>query len=235
MCGRYTLDVSATSLAEAFGLAPIGFRVERHWNISPGQHIIVVRPDRGGRVADVARWGLVPVWSRDPNQGPMPFNARAETAAQKPTFRDAFRHRRCLVPATGFYEWQKDGRSSQPYLIRTRERGVFAFAGLWEDWQGPAGVLRTACILTLPPNAFMAQLHNRMPAVLPQEAWPTWLDPGTEPESLSHLLSMGVGQPLNAWPVGPAVGSVQNEGLELAVPIGEALTRAGEGEADPPS
>ncbi|MBK8727626.1 MAG: SOS response-associated peptidase [Holophagaceae bacterium] len=109
MCGRYTLTVSTDTLAKAFDLAPIGFRMERHWNIAPGQHVIVIRPEKDRRAADLARWWLVPSRLKDPLHGSRPINARAETVAKKPSFRAALRHKRCLVPASGFYEWRKEG------------------------------------------------------------------------------------------------------------------------------
>lgn len=219
MCGRYTLDVSAETLAKAFDLAPIGFRVERHWNIAPGQHVIVVRPDKGRRIADQARWGLVPAWSKDPDVGPRPINARAETVATKPTFRDAFRHGRCLVPASGFYEWQTEGGRKQPMYIRPKDGGLLAFAGLWATWEGPEGPLQTVCILTTTPNELMAPIHDRMPVILPASEWRPWLDPESEPESIQGLLDPCPAGQLAVQAVGPEVGNVRNDSPALIAPL----------------
>lgn len=211
MCGRYTLDVSAETLAKAFGLAPIGFRVERHWNIAPGQHVIVVRPDKGGRLADQARRGLVPAWSKDPASGPRPINARAETVATKPTFRDAFRHGRCLVPASGFYEWKAEGGRKQPWYIHPRDGGLLAFAGITTVWDGPEGPLRTVCIVTTTPNELMAPIHHRMPVTLGREGWETWLDANSPAEALKGMLMPCPADVLEARPVSARVGNMHND------------------------
>ncbi|MFN8011326.1 MAG: SOS response-associated peptidase [Holophagaceae bacterium] len=218
MCGRYTLDASTETLAKAFGVAPIGFRVERHWNIAPGQYVIVVRPNKGGRLADQARWGLVPAWAKDPSSGPRPINARAETVATKPTFRDAFRHSRCLVPASGFYEWKADGGRKHPWYIHPRDGGLLAFAGLTAVWEGPEGPMRTVCIVTTTPNELMAPIHDRMPVILPGEAWTPWLDETTPGEVLKSMLVPVSSNHLTAHRVGHAVGRVQYDGPELIAP-----------------
>ena len=139
MCGRYTFTFDAKSLTEAFGLVPPGFVIEKGYNIAPGQHIVIVRPERGQRVADVAFWGLIPGWTKDPNVAAKPINARAETLDEKPSFRTAFRRKRCIVPASGFYEWKAGGKTKQPFYIHPTDGDLFAFAGLLEDWQGPNG------------------------------------------------------------------------------------------------
>ena len=219
MCGRYTLDVSAETLAKAFDLAPIGFRVERHWNIAPGQHVIVIRPDRGRRIADQARWGLVPAWSKKPNAGPRPINARAETVATRPTFRDAFRHGRCLVPASGFYEWKAEGGRKQPMVIHPKGGGLLAFAGLRATWEGPEGPLHTVCILTTTPNELMAPIHDRMPVILDPKNWEAWLEPGTPHQDLEALLVPCPASSLLAHAVGSAVGNVRNDDPGLVRPV----------------
>lgn len=221
MCGRYTLTVSAKTLAEAFHLAPIGFRVERHWNIAPGQYVIVIRPETDQRIADRARWGLVPSWSKDPTTGPRPINARAETVAEKPTFREAFRHKRCLIPASGFYEWKKDGSQKQPFYIHPVGEEFFAFAGLMENWQGPEGELQTTCILTTTPNSLMAKIHDRMPVILPKAAWEAWLDPSTASIVLKALLVPYPPEQIAAHPVSASVGNPVNDGPELILALGK--------------
>lgn len=215
MCGRYTLTVSAKTLAEAFHLAPIGFRVERHWNIAPGQYVIVIRPETDRRIADVAQWGLVPSWSRDPTTGRRPINARAETVAEKPTFREAFRNKRCIIPASGFYEWRKEGAQKQPFYIHPVGEELFAFAGLMENWKGPDGELHTTCILTTTPNALMAKIHDRMPVILPKTAWEAWLHASPDSNDLKALLVACPSELMAAHSVGASVGNVRNDAPEL--------------------
>jgi len=172
MCGRYTFTLSAKSLGEAFGLVPPGFAIKDGYNIAPGHYIVIVRPEHGKRVADVAFWGLIPSWVEDPNTAPKPINARAETLEEKSTFRTAFRRKRCIIPASGFYEWKAEGKEKQPFYIHPTEEKLFAFAGLMEDWPGPNGeVMVSACIITTEPNEVMAQIHNRMPVILPKTSW----------------------------------------------------------------
>ncbi len=220
MCGRYTFTFDAKSLAEAFALVPPGFTIVKGYNIAPGQHIVIVRPERDHLVADVAHWGLIPGWSKDPNTSPKPFNARAETLAVKPTFRGAFRRKRCLVPASGFYEWRTEGKVKQPFYIYPKDNDLFAFAGLMEDWQGPNGeVMISACIITIPPNDLMAAIHGRMPAILPKTQWKAWLDPAAQVRELQPLLVPYPSDLMRAHPVGQAVGNVHNDGPELILPV----------------
>ena len=214
--------MSAETLAEAFHLASIGFRVERHWNIAPGQYVIIIRPETDHRIADRARWGLVPSWSKNPTTGPRPINARAETVAEKPTFREAFRHKRCLIPASGFYEWRKDGSQKQPFYIQPVGEELFAFAGLMENWKGPEGDLQTTCILTTTPNTLTAQIHDRMPVILPETAWEKWLNPSSDPKGLMELLAPFPAEQMDLHPVGVLVGNVGNDGPELIEPNEES-------------
>jgi len=171
MCGRYTFTFDANSLAEAFGMVPPGFDIVKGYNIAPGQHIVIVRPEKGQRVADLAHWGLIPGWVKDPSAGHSPINARAETITEKPTFRTAFKKKRCIVPATGFYEWKAEGKAKQPFYIHPTDGDLFAFAGLMEDRKGADGqVIVSACIITTEPNTLMAEIHNRMPVILPRSS-----------------------------------------------------------------
>jgi len=221
MCGRYTFTFDAKTLAEAFDLVPPGFTIVKGYNIAPGQHIIIVRPEGGRRLADVAYWGLIPGWVKDPNTSPKPINARAETLAEKPTFRGAFRRKRCLIPASGFFEWQATGGGKQPFYIHPADDTPFAFAGLVEDWQGPNGELMiSACIITTEPNTLMAPIHNRMPAILPRAHWDAWLDPAAQVRELQPLLVPYPADLMRAHPVSPAVGHVHNDGPELILPVG---------------
>ncbi len=221
MCGRYTFTFTASSLTEAFGLVPPGFTIREGYNIAPGQYIVIVRPERDQRVADVAFWGLIPGWVKDPNAFSKPINARAETLEEKPSFRGAFRRKRCLIPASGFYEWKSEGRAKLPFYIHPANAGEpFAFAGLMEDWHGPHGeVMVSACIITTEPNTLMAPIHNRMPVILPREAWPLWLDPAAQTRELRPLLVPCPAEGMAAHPVGQAVGDVRNDGPELVLPL----------------
>jgi putative SOS response-associated peptidase YedK len=190
MCGRYTLTSPAQQIAELFGvLVPAVSWVSRY-NIAPGTEIPVVRASaEGGRQLDSLHWGLAPSWMAErPTRRPM-INARSETVAEKPSFRSAFRKRRCLVPADGFYEWQKGPGGKKPYLMRRPDHAPFALAGLWEHWEDGAGETLTSCaLLTTTPNGQMEAIHDRMPVVLAPEAWASWLDTETSPDKLSPLL-----------------------------------------------
>jgi len=223
MCGRYTFTFDASSLAEAFGLVPPGFHIVKGYNIAPGQHVVIVRPERAARVADLAFWGLIPGWVKDPNTGPRPINARAETLEEKATFRTAFRRKRCLIPASGFYEWKTEGKTKQPFYIHPREGDLFAFAGLLEDWQGPHGeIMISTCIITTQPNELMAGIHDRMPVILPRDTWSAWLDPAAQTRELHPLLRPYPSKLMLAHPVGSAVGNVHNDGPELIQPVGHS-------------
>ena len=220
MCGRYTFTFDAKSLADAFGMVPPGFDIVKGYNWAPGQYVVIVRPEKGQRVADVAFWGLIPSWVKDPNTSPKPINARAETLEEKPTFRTAFRRKRCIVPASGFYEWKADGKTKLPFYIHPTDGDLFAFAGLMEDWQGPNGeVMVSACIITTEPNDLMAEIHNRMPVILPRDAWGLWLDPAAQVREVQPLLVPCPAELMAAYPVSSAVGNTRNDGPELILPL----------------
>ena len=196
MCGRYVLTSDGQTLARVFNAEP-GVTVKPRYNIAPSQPIPIIRasqqpPDKGpGRRLVMVRWGLVPRWADDPSIGYRMINARAETAASKPAYRAAMKYRRCLVPADGFFEWQKQpGGGKQPHLIQMADGAPFAFAGLWEHWQDENGnELETATILTTDPNPLLARLHDRMPVILPAEHYDAWLDPANQhPNQLTPLL-----------------------------------------------
>lgn len=219
MCGRFTLHLGADDLAREFGLVFSGLHIEKRFNIAPGQLVIVVRPAKGARVLEFMEWGLVPAWSKDPKAGPRPINARAETLAEKPMFRGPFRTGRCLIPASGFYEWKAEGKAKAPWYIRPKDGPLFAFAGLTSLWEGPEGELRTCTIVTTSPNALMAALHNRMPAILPREHWEAWLDPEQRDLArLTELLAPCPPEDMVAHPVGPAVGNPRNDHPALVEP-----------------
>jgi len=188
MCGRYTLSAPPKTLTEWFELAvPAPADLAPRWNVAPSQPVAIV-PNRGPRAVALARWGLVPYWATDPSVGARQINARAETLRTRPAFRDAYRLRRCLVLADGFYEWRGRGAGRTPMLIRRRDGAPFAFAGVWDTWRGGPDPLRTCAIVTTAPNALVAPIHDRMPVVLPRAAWAAWLAPGEAPVDLDPLL-----------------------------------------------
>lgn len=193
MCGRFVLTTPAQAIAEAFGVEPPSDLAPRY-NVAPGQPIAVVRVTRpgGGRALDRLRWGLVPSWAKERPRAVTLINARSDTASSKPAFRAAFRRHRCLVPASGFYEWEArpGGGRKQPWLFTLRGSGPFAMAGLWERWRPPEGPPLESCtILTTEPNDLVAPVHDRMPVLLPEASWDEWLDPESiDPSRLQAML-----------------------------------------------
>ncbi len=224
MCGRFSIYATSQELADGTLCELLaGFHEERRYNIAPGQWVIVVRPEKGQRVPELAQWGLVPSWAKAPMDGPRPINARAEGIEAKPTFRGAFRHGRCLIPASGFFEWQARGKRKQPYFIRPRGgAGIFTFAGLFSTWAGPEGELHTCTIITTTPNALMAELHDRMPAILSRADQAAWLDP--ENRKAAALLRPYPAEAMEAFPVGAAVGNPRHDRPELVAPLPGPLT-----------
>ena len=222
MCGRFALHATSEELARGLHCPALaGYRVEARYNIAPGQWILVVRPERDALEPGLAQWGLVPSWARDPREGPRPINARAEGIEAKPTFRGAFRHGRCLVPASGFYEWKTEGGRKQPWYIRPAGGGTFSFAGLVSTWAGPEGELTTCAVVTTAANALMAPLHDRMPVILAPEDRAAWLDPGNR--HAADLLRPCPAADMEAWPVGAAVGNPRHDGPDLILPEGSGV------------
>lgn len=179
MCGRFSLKTTPEILADEFHFEEL-LDAKPRYNIAPSQLMASVRLPFGSTTREgvMLRWGLIPSWAKDPAIGMKLINARAETVAEKPSFRKAFRQRRCLVLADGFYEWRKDGRVKQPYYIRMKDERPFAFAGLWEHWTNADGhILETCALLTTKPNELMSLIHNRMPVILNPDAYDPWLDP----------------------------------------------------------
>ena len=210
MCGRFTLFEADTILSKDFG-APISFELQPRYNIAPTQQILAVRHSIGreGREAVLLRWGLIPHWAKDTSIGTRMINARAETVGEKPAFRSAFRSRRCLVPSSGFYEWKMEERRKQPYFIRPRGRTSFAFAGLWEMWQGPEGSVVESCtLITTESNELISKIHDRMPVILPPSDYTLWLDPGiSDGRRLIPLLKQYPTNELELFPVGAIVNN----------------------------
>jgi putative SOS response-associated peptidase YedK len=223
MCGRFTLRVSAKSLAGAFGVAESSLFPPRY-NIAPTQPIAVVRMalEDSDRELVALRWGLIPTWADDPAIGNRLINARAETAATKPSFRSAFKRRRCLIPADGFYEWQKVGTGKQPHFITMQDGKPFAFGGLWEHWQNreDGEVIESATILTTEANDLMRPLHDRMPVILEPKDYGRWLDlQATDSGELQALLVPYGGDDLTAFLVGTLVNNPRNESPRCVEPL----------------
>ncbi|MBW8268881.1 SOS response-associated peptidase [Caldovatus aquaticus] len=223
MCGRYVLQRGPAALAAHFGTVGPLPNFAPSWNLAPTQDGLVVRrhPETGARHLDALRWGLVPHWARDASLGARLINARAESLAEKPAFRDAFRKRRCLVPADAFYEWRQEGAPGspkRPYAVARADGAPMAFAGLWEGWRAPDGtVVRSYAIVTTAANAKLAALHARMPAILPPEAWPLWLGEEEAPTeaALRALLRPFPDAGLAVWPVSPRVNRAGQNGAGL--------------------
>lgn len=226
MCGRFVLGASAEQLELLFDLAETPRELEPRYNIAPTQPVAIVRLKEGKRDAPdreltYAQWGLIPSWAKDPSIGSKTINARSEGVDEKPSFRAAFKRRRCLVPATGFYEWKKRGSSKEPYFISMEDGEPFAFAGLWETWSpADGGQIDTCTILTTEPNELMAELHNRMPVILRREDYAFWLGAGKDSTTqelgeLKSLLLPYAAEEMVAWPVAAKVGNPRNQGAEL--------------------
>ena len=167
------------------------------------------------------RWGLVPSWAKDMSIGYKTINARAETVATTPSFREPFRSQRCLIPADGFYEWQRNGKAKQPYCFEVNDGKVFAFAGLWDKWRNPEGVMIESCtILTTTPNALLSDIHDRMPVILSPDAYDLWLDPGfRSTAAISEMLRPLSPTLMRRYPVSTRINSVQNDDADCAAPI----------------
>jgi len=183
MCGRFAFFSAREALVRMFELPPDTPDVEPHYNIAPTQYVAAVRINReGARKLSMLYWGLVPSWAKEKSIGARMINARAETLRDKPAFRKAYERRRCLVPADGYYEWQRSGARKQPWFIGLASGEPFAMAGLWEGWRDPADGewLRSCSIVTTTPAQSIAHLHDRMPVILPPSAYAAWLDPANE-------------------------------------------------------
>lgn len=220
MCGRYASFLPPEVIARLFGTKNPLPDFKPTWNMAPTMDAPVVRrhPETGERHLDLLTWGFVPAVTKSLKQARRPVNARAETVATTPMFRNAFAKRRCLVPAGAFYEWQAGRSGKTPYAITRADGAPLAFAGIWEGWRSPEGtILRTFAILTTNANAQMAVLHERMPVILERGDWPGWLGE-TEVDPLTLLRPSAEGV-LRIWPVDKRVGNVRNEGPELLIEV----------------
>lgn len=218
MCARFTLKVTA-DLLERFEVQQTIPLPESHFNIAPTDPVAVITQEDGVRHLETHRWGLVPFWAKDLSIGSRQINARAETVAEKPAFKNALRRRRCLVPADGFYEWITVAKAKQPIYIHRPDAEVFAFAGLWEEWRPAEGSpIRSCTIITVAANATMSPIHDRMPAILPREWEARWLDPRATPEAVLQLLQPYTGE-LETYPVDRRVNRPGVNGPECVAPI----------------
>lgn len=220
MCGRYTLKTPSRRIAEAFDLPEIPDR-EPRFNIAPTQLVLIVRNEEGERVARMVRWGLIPFWAKDPSIGNKLINARSETVAEKPAFRQAFQKRRCLVIADGFYEWEKVGKVKQPWYYQVGDGGPFAFAGLWERWDKGEEPLESCTILTTLANLPLARVYERMPVILPPEVYDIWLGEDTSARQLQRLLTAYSDSDITEDRVSSRVNSPKNDDAELIRPLPE--------------
>jgi len=223
MCGRFTLTVDPGQLQETFPWLSVPDEISPRFNVAPSQPVAVVAND-GQNHLDFFVWGLIPSWAKDPRIGNRLINARAETLAEKPSFRAAFRRRRCLVLADGFYEWRHDPgqKSKTPQFIHLKSRRPFAFAGLWEIWHASDGSeIRSCTIITTHPNELIETIHNRMPVILSPEAYPLWLS--TEEKDSGELTPLLLPYPADlmaAYPVSRLVNSPHNDSPEIILPVG---------------
>jgi putative SOS response-associated peptidase YedK len=221
MCGRFTLTVDPAELQENFPGVSFPEQYAPRYNIAPTQPILAI-PNNGLNKADFFVWGLIPSWAKDPTIGSRLINARGETLSEKPSFRGAYKYKRCLIPANGFYEWksQPGTKIKVPYFIHLKSGLPFAFAGLWDEWHSPDGALVRSCtIITTEPNSLMATLHNRMPVILQPGDYARWLDAKPQmPPALQPLIAQYPAEALEAHPVSTLVNSPNNDRPELIQP-----------------
>lgn len=212
MCGRFVLIASEEELCGQFGIAHVHQPVQASYNVAPGQNVVAIVEKAGQRHLGTLQWGLVPHWTKTLEGAKRPINARSETALEKPSFREAMQKRRCLLPAHGFFEWEKSSKSKIPHYIHMPDTPIFAMAGLWERWNPPPGEagesLRTCTILTTQANARIQHLHERMPVILPPEHWSTWLDLQTPVSALQDLMYPYPGDAFATYSVTPQVNRV---------------------------
>jgi putative SOS response-associated peptidase YedK len=216
MCGRYALHTLLGELQEHFGLFD-EFEFKPRYNIAPSYHLPIVREDDTGRHLALAQWGFVPAWSKETPKV-KPINARADTVAEKPFFRTAFKKHRCLIPANGFYEWKRDGKQKQPYYFRLKDSELLAFAGIWDRWTGEEGPLDTFAIITTDANDTMRPVHDRMPVILGPEDYGGWLKTGDKKLLVPYPKEM------TCYPISRRVNSPANDNEEIIERLGTAAT-----------
>lgn len=223
MCGRFTLASDPEMLQQVFFDFEVPTNLSPRYNISPTQDVASV-PNTPEKQVEFCHWGLIPSWAKDPKIGNRMINARSETLAEKPSFRNAYKRRRCLVLADGYYEWQQipGNRVKQPVYIRLKSQKPFAVAGLWEVWQSKDmdEPLKSCTIITCPPNALLEEIHHRMPVILPADAYAQWLSPDEQPvDALQPLLIPYPGEEMEAYPVSRFVNRPMNDSPECIAPL----------------
>ena len=222
MCGRIIQSSEPLRLAIVDGLDVRDSRltnVPRRYNGAPSQDLLVIRRNHatGERSLDLIRWGLIPSSCADPKGGRKPINARAESIASTPAFRDAYRARRCIVPVDGFFEWRATKGGRWPYAIAMKDGSPFGIAGIWENWRSPSGEwIRTFAVITVPANALVAQIHDRMPAILRPADYERWL--GAEPDPRDLMITFPA-EPMRMWPISRRVNSWENDDADLLTPV----------------
>ena len=222
MCGRFTQSSSLDEIAAALEVAKmVADKSRPRYNIAPTQDVAAVRETSGEREMRVLKWGLVPAWAKDVEIGSRLINARAETVTEKPSFREAFKRRRCLIPSDGFYEWKREGTRKQPYYFRMKDERPFAFAVLWERWEGKGQMVIESCtILTTAANEVLAPVHDRMPVIIAPENYEPWLDMRqSATDQLLPLLRPYPAAEMTSFPVSVAVNNPRSEGAELIAPF----------------
>jgi putative SOS response-associated peptidase YedK len=230
MCGRYRLSRRKQLVVEYFDADPRSDAGDDEWspryNIAPTQAVAVIRqhPEKAARQLSVLRWGLIPSWATDPSGGFKTINARSETVTSTASFREPFKTQRCLIPADGFYEWQRNGKSKQPYCFEVGEGEIFAFAGLWDRWIDrridPRGqAIETCTILTTTPNALLQGIHDRMPVILNPANYDSWLNPSAGDTNPALQMLVPYGGSMRRYPVSARLNLVQNDDPECAKPV----------------
>ena len=220
MCGRYTLRTPIDVLAEGFEIQEYPSSIIPNYNVAPTQEVAGLVEEEEKRKLEMFHWGLIPSWAKDPAIGNKMINARAETVAEKPSFRSAFKKRRCLILADGFYEWQKTYDGKQPYHIKMEDDSPFAFAGLWEVWDKYGEEIRSGTIITTDANDLMNEIHHRMPVILHPEDYGLWLDPDfDEKEALTALLKPYPSDAMEAYPVSRRVNKPANNEPSVLEPV----------------
>ena len=233
MCGRFTFTSDPTLLRQTFRGCKLPTNISPRYNITPTQDVAVIantqdndESDGDTKKVEFFHWGLIPSWAKDPKIGSRMINARSETLTEKPSFRSAYKRRRCLILADGYYEWQEvlGTKLKQPVYIRLKSQNPFAFAGLWEEWSANymEKPLRSCTIITCPPNPMLEEIHHRMPVILPQEAYAQWLTPGEQsPETLQPLLTPYPSGEMEAYPVSRFVNRPTNDSPECIAPMSD--------------
>ena len=223
MCGRYRLSRRKQIIEEHFDSVSGDEDWSPRYNVAPTQPVPIIRqnPKLPVRHLSLVRWGLIPSWTKDISEAAMMINARSETVAAKPAFRDALKSRRCLIPADGFYEWQRNGKAKQPFCFEVNEGSLFAFAGLWDRWKDPNGTWVESCsIMTTMPNAVTSAVHDRMPVILDPGNYDVWLDPGmTNVDAACELLQPFDARLMRRYPVSERVNHSANDDAECSTPI----------------